>query len=93
MARKFKNPPRKFKPRKKFKKRKPAYKQNKFSAPKLQVSREVKHIETSVDSVIVAAHVADSANMENGKLMYPCGFNADQPKIEQGVGCNALNGS
>ena len=92
MARKFKNPPRKFKPRKKFKKRKPAYKMNKFSGPKLQVSREVKHIATPVESVIVAAHVQDSANMENGKLMYPCGFNADQPHINQGTGCNALIG-
>ncbi len=92
MPRKFnrKPPPRRRRP--KFKKRKPAYKKHKFSGPKLQVSREVKFIETAIDTVELIERTASSTQMENGALMYPAGFNDDTTHINQGVGCDQLLG-
>lgn len=74
------------------KKKKPAYKHGKKTAPKLYSTREVKHIETASESKNVQ-YVTQSANqMANGQIFYPCGFNATTSHIPQGVGCNALVG-
>lgn len=74
------------------KKKKPAYKHGKLSAPKLYSTREVKHIETAADSENVAFVAGGTGQMQNGCLLFPAGFNSHTPHVPQGIGCNALIG-
>lgn len=91
MPKKFNRRPRPMKPRK-YKKRKPAYKHGKKTAPKLYSTREVKHIETELQTQNVAFIAKGPTQMPNGQLFYPCGFNSVTKHIAQGTGCNALVG-
>lgn len=75
-----------------FKKRKPAYKHGRKTAPKLFSTREVKHIETEVESAQVKFLAAGAQAMKNGVIMYPAGFNSTTTKIPQGTGCHAVIG-
>lgn len=74
------------------KKKKPAYKHGKKTAPKLYSTREVKHIETAVQSQNVAFVAGSTGQMQNGQLFFPAGFNSVTTHIPQGMGCNALIG-
>ena len=76
----------------KFKKKKPAYKHGKKTAPKLFTTREVKHIETALDTKNVAFVAEGQTQMANGQIFYPCGFNSTTSHISQGTGCSALVG-
>lgn len=91
MPPKRQRPPPRRRPRK-YKKRKPAYKKKKYSGQKLQVTREVKFVETLTESHEVKYQLADSTHMENGALIYPSGYNADQCFIPQGTGCHEMLG-
>lgn len=73
-------------------KKKPAYKHGKKTAPKLYSTREVKHIETVVETKHVVHSAIGSTTMPNGILFYPAGFNSVTNHIPQGVGCHALVG-
>ena len=90
MPRKFQKRRPQSRPRK-FKK-KPAYKHGKKTAPKLYSTREVKHIETTMETKNVAYVAEGATQMANGCLFFPCGFNSTTNHIPQGVGCSALVG-
>lgn len=77
---------------KQYRKKKPAYKHGKKTAPKLYSTREVKHIETALESLDVAFVAGAPGQMQNGQLFFPAGYNAVTTHIPQGMGCNALIG-
>lgn len=77
----------------KFKKKKPAYKHGKKTAPKLYSTREVKHIETASESKNVAFIAEGQTQMANGALFYPCGFNTNVSHISQGTGVSNVIGA
>lgn len=95
MPRKFqKRPParRPRRPRKNKRLRKPAYKYNKYQAPKLQSTREVKHIHTGTTDHELKFIAKSSSQMKNGVVLFPAGFNSVTTHISQGVGCDQLLG-
>jgi hypothetical protein len=79
--------------RRRFQKKKPAYKHKKKSAPKLFSTREVKHIETTSDSKNIAFIAEGPTQMANGAILYPVGFNSTNHHVVQGVGVSNVIGA
>lgn len=83
MPRKFQHPRRRPNPKKKFKKRKPAYARR----PAMRVQREIKSIEMTSQTYTVSNSASGEQQMTNGVLFYPGPWNTHSPKLEQGTGC------